>query len=137
MTGTDEQSIPDDDSDSIYRGEDSLSRFIALVAPLVDQGYTWIDIGEDIESPAQRCGSYDRSELNGLSTVFSMILQKMGHAMLCALIGYLSMEDSRRVLGQFVDSMQDLTKAAVSARENTLIGAFRLGLLEELHDAGI
>lgn len=137
MTCTDEQFIPDDDSNSIYSGEDSLSRFIALVAPLVNQEYTWIDIGEDIMSPAQRCGSYDRSELNGLSTIFSMILQKMGHAMLCALVGYLSMEDSRQVLGQFVDSMRDLTEAAVGARENTLIETFRLGLLEELHDAGI
>jgi len=137
MTCTDGQFIPEDDLNTIHSGEDSLSRFVELLAPLVNQGYTWIDIGEDIMIPAQRCGSYDRNELNGLSTVFSILLQKMSNAMLCALTAYLSMANPRCILGEFVDSMRDLTDAVVKARDNTLIEVFRLGVLEEVGDERI
>ena len=132
MTSTDEQFIPEDDSNSKYK--DSLSRFVALAAPFMDQDFPWIDIEEDIMVPAQQCDCYQRGELNRLSTVFSMMLEKMVIAMLCTLDGYLSTEDLQQVLGQFVDSMQDLTRAAANARENTPVDAFRLGLLEELRN---
>ena len=132
MTSTDGQFIPEDESNSKYRSEDSLSRFTALAAPLMDQDFPWIDIEEDIMIPAQQCDCYQRGELNRLSTVFSMMLEKMVMVMLCTLDAYLSTEDLQQVLGQFVDSMQDLSRAAANARENTPVDAFRLGLLEEL-----
>ena len=134
MRSTDGQFIPEDDSNSKYRGEDSLSRFIALAAPFRDQDFPWIDIDEDIMRPAQQCGCYERGELNRLSTVFSMMLEKVVIAMLCTLDGYLASENLQSVLGQFVDSMQDLSRAAANARENTPVDAFRLGLLEELRN---
>jgi hypothetical protein len=114
----------------------TLRALIAIVYPLCrsDETTRHPDIAEDILTPAQRCGDNEKLEVERLCTLFSFVLEYLGHAVLSALANYLASFESACVLKRFLESVEQLTDTLSDAYDASILEAFHVQLKKGLCD---
>jgi hypothetical protein len=114
----------------------SLRELLALVHPLCrnEEGTTIPDIAEDIIAPAQQCDDDAQRELEQLCTVFSLVLDHLGGAILSGLAEYLAIYESAHTLKRFLRSVKELSDTLSASYETSILDAFARTLTRELID---
>lgn len=114
----------------------TLRAFIAIVYPLCrgDDTMRNPNIVEDILTPAQRCNDDEKLEVERLCTLFSLVLEYLGHAVLSALATYLASFESACVLKRFLEAVEQLTDTLSDAYDASILEAFRVQLKKGLYD---
>ncbi|MHC4435277.1 MAG: hypothetical protein ACYTBS_25870, partial [Planctomycetota bacterium] len=91
-------------------------------------------IAEDILTPAQRCNDDEKLEVERLCTLFSLVLEYLGHAVLSALAGYLASFESAYVFKRFLESVEQLTDTLSDAYDASILDVFLTRLKKGLYD---
>ena len=124
------------ESGSMPGAEGSVRAMIELVHPLVRSGHglVAVDIAGEIMEPAEHSGCHERTELEKLCAVFSVVLEQLGNTILTTLAMYLATLDDENTTEHFINEIERIAGALPEAYDTSLIETFRIRLLKGFYD---